>query len=141
VKISCVMGTCRGRKRFLAQAIEYWRRQTYPDKELVIVDDDPEDFTPPADVKYIKIPKVTSIGLKLNAGIAAASGELIQKFDDDDWYHPTFMAHMAANVVRHGQHSIGSVNTFLALLVRPWKLKFSGYGWFLGNGFCFSKKL
>jgi len=137
------MGTCRGRKRFLAQAVKYYQRQTYHDRELVIVDDDPEEsFSPPAGVRYIKIKEPMSIGLKMNIAIEAAEGPIIQRFDDDDWVHPTFVEQMVGLMSKWDlKTTVGSVGSFVVLSVRSWKLAFSGNGWFLGGCMCFAKEL
>jgi glycosyltransferase involved in cell wall biosynthesis len=85
---SCVMVT-GGRPEFVTQAIHYFRRQDYPSKELVIVDDGPVDmsarFTDP-DICYRYLPARESIGAKRNRGCELTRGTFIAQWDDDDWY-------------------------------------------------------
>ena len=91
-----VVLTTRDRPRFLSIALRCYAEQTYPHRELIVVDDG-SDY--PADEKAIqdlggrvvRAVSGSSIGAKLNAGIEAARGPLCQKMDDDDWYHPRFL--------------------------------------------------
>lgn len=139
--ISCVMATYPGRREFLAQALKYWERQTYPEKELVVVDDSDEPWPEkPEGVRRIEAPKGMSIGLKMNLGIGEAKGNFIQKMDDDDYYAPKFLETMIKTIAG-SETSIASVGCCLIYLSHLDELKFSGYGMFFGNAFLFSKAL
>jgi glycosyltransferase involved in cell wall biosynthesis/GT2 family glycosyltransferase len=89
--VSCVMAT-RDRPNFLQQAIEYFLRQDYPNRELIIVDDGPGDLSGQVEIdpriRYVKVPRRLSIGAKRNRGCELARGSLIAQWDDDDWYSP-----------------------------------------------------
>jgi glycosyltransferase involved in cell wall biosynthesis len=78
------------RRPFVGQAIEYFQRQSYSQKELIIVDDGEqtvEDLARPHwNVRYVSLPRRQSIGEKRNIALAASAGELIAHWDDDDWY-------------------------------------------------------
>jgi glycosyltransferase involved in cell wall biosynthesis len=64
--------------------------QDYVEKELLIVDDgkNPVDDIVPQipSVRYIRLGKKRSLGAKRNFACAAARGDLILHWDDDDWY-------------------------------------------------------
>ena len=92
--ISVVTPT-RGRPQFLPQAYRIFARQTYPERELVLVAD--EDDRPTlasleqlqaqdARVRTVVVPARTPTGAKRNAGILAARGDHIVSGDDDDWF-------------------------------------------------------
>lgn len=89
--ISCIMPT-RGRPGLAPQAIEQWRAQDYPNRELVIVDDvDRPSFSEaPCElgVVYCRTRRPSSLGAKRNLCCSRASGEIIAHWDDDDWYGP-----------------------------------------------------
>jgi glycosyltransferase involved in cell wall biosynthesis len=90
--VSCIMPT-RDRPFFAQQAIEYFLRQDYTDRELVIVDDgtrDIADLIPRADsrVRYMRRDKVLSVGEKRNLALELSRGEYIAHWDDDDWIAP-----------------------------------------------------
>jgi glycosyltransferase involved in cell wall biosynthesis len=96
--VSCIMPTC-GRAAFVRQAIDYFQRQDYPTRELIIVDDGPEDSAGllPADtrIRYLRLPQRQSIGAKRNLACRMARGEIIAQWDDDDWYAPTRLSAQA----------------------------------------------
>jgi glycosyltransferase involved in cell wall biosynthesis/GT2 family glycosyltransferase len=87
--VSCIMPT-RDRRAWLPQAIGYFLRQDFTDAELVIVDDgEPpvRDCVPEHPrIRYHRIEGRHTIGAKRNLACAAARGELIAHWDDDDWY-------------------------------------------------------
>jgi glycosyltransferase involved in cell wall biosynthesis len=94
--VSCIMPT-RNRRRWIRQAIEYFRRQDYPHLELVIVDDGAdriEDMIPAGlAVRYVYLQRPASIGSKRNIAVEHASGDFIVHWDDDDWYGPRRVRH------------------------------------------------
>jgi glycosyltransferase involved in cell wall biosynthesis len=86
--VSCIMPTSN-RRAWVPYAIEYFLRQDYPRRELVIVDDGTESVqqTVPSDdrIKYVRLPARQVIGQKRNTCIEHAGGDLIMHWDDDDW--------------------------------------------------------
>ncbi len=144
--VSCIL-TTRNRSAFLTQAIKYFLRQTYEHRELVIVDDSEEGNCKlvPEDnlIRYIKLDKYTPLGEKLNIGIAQSQGQIIQKLDDDDYYHPDFLTYTVSTLLggREPERSLVGCDCFLVLLTATGKLKFSGHGWCAGGTLCFLRKL
>lgn len=92
-KVSIIVPT-RNRKDWLRQALRSARGQTWPDKELVVVDEASTDDTlamlaeefPEARVVRHKASRGPSAAR--NSGIAAAHGDWILFLDDDDVLHP-----------------------------------------------------
>jgi len=78
------------RRLFVPQAIQYFLRQDYPRKELVIVDDGSDsvaDLIPAhTSIRYIRLDHKVSIGVKRNMAVEQSKGEIIVHWDDDDWY-------------------------------------------------------
>jgi len=143
--VSCIMATA-GRPAFVRQAVRYFLRQTYRAAELVVVDD---GVPPVADacaglerVRYLRLDRRASTGAKLNLGIQAARGGLLQKWDDDDYYHPDFLrtavAHMPPPPDR--DHCLVAWDCFLILIAGERRLRASGHGWTIGNTFLFTRK-
>jgi hypothetical protein len=96
-----VILTTRDRPRMLSIALECYRRQTYPNRELIVVDDGgafPVDETKIVAVggRVIRVPEGTPLGAKLNRGASEARGSLCQKWDDDDWYAPRYLETMVS---------------------------------------------
>lgn len=90
MKITCLCPTYNrgtGKMNLLEEAVECFRRQTYPDKELLIANDTPGQVLR-CDVPGVvvlnyntRFPTLTD---KINDMIANASGDLLCRWDDDD---------------------------------------------------------
>lgn len=80
------------RPEFVRHAFNQFIAQTYPCKELVIVDDGrtpiPASVSNHPWVKYIRLGERLSLGEKHNVGTTQAQGEYIIHWDDDDWFNP-----------------------------------------------------
>ncbi|NTU85462.1 MAG: glycosyltransferase, partial [Chloroflexales bacterium] len=89
--VSCIMPT-RNRAAFALRAVEYFQRQDYEPRELIIIDDGDDGLARrlPADarIRYARMPAGTSIGAKRNRACELAGGAIIAHWDDDDWYAP-----------------------------------------------------
>lgn len=87
--VSCIMPTYN-RRRFVPYAIQYFLRQDYPSRELIILDDGTDfvkDLIPDhLAIRYIRLENKMSLGAKLNLGCEFAKGSIIAHWDDDDWY-------------------------------------------------------
>jgi glycosyltransferase involved in cell wall biosynthesis len=87
--VSCVMVT-GNRREFALQSLRYFERQDYPNRELIVVDDGPEDLTRDIAsnprVRYVRVQPGMTIGGKRNRGCEQAGGAIIAQWDDDDWY-------------------------------------------------------
>ncbi len=143
--VSCVMAT-GDRRAFVRQAIQYFQRQTYAAKELILVDDGERssaDLVPDdSRIRYLRLSARTNLGRKLNLGIEQARGSIIQKLDDDDYYHPEFLKSTVSALLPH--RSTGAVvglDSFLVLLAATGQLKVSGTGWCAGPSLCFFREL
>lgn len=89
--ISCIMPT-RGRPQFVCRALEAFFAQTWPWKELVILDDrDCRSFDHPPlfqSVQYHLLEQRLQIGAKRNLAVSRAAGQIIAHWDDDDYSAP-----------------------------------------------------
>jgi glycosyltransferase involved in cell wall biosynthesis len=116
VLVSAIMPT-RGRPALARAAVESFRAQTWGKKELLILDDgDSPSFPEPppgADIRYWRRPERLLIGEKRNLLCAAASGEVVIHFDDDDWSAPT---RIADQVERLLANPAGQVTGFTSLV-------------------------
>ena len=90
--VSCMMPTTWERRHFIPRAIHYFLRQNYPNKELLIVDNEDgslEKIIPAhPEIRYIKIPHKMTLGSKRNFCVRQSKGNLIMHWDDDDWMAP-----------------------------------------------------
>jgi glycosyltransferase involved in cell wall biosynthesis len=87
-------------ERFIAQTIESVLAQTYPEYELIIINDNSTDNTAQVLQQYQHHPKVKifrnqhnkGVSPTSNIGIKLAQGDLIIKLDADDFYEPEYLA-------------------------------------------------
>ena len=83
---------CHNYGMYLAEAIESALGQTYPDVEVIVLDDGSTDDTPEVAARYpsIRFVRHENRGLPatLNRGIALAQGEFIAFLDADDRLRP-----------------------------------------------------
>ena len=98
--ITCVCVT-EGRPRFIERAIALFTAQTWKEKELVIMDSfhDPSVTIPSRlapEIVYLRCPNYTQ-GKRLDIGMRSASGEILQKWDDDDVYGENFLSSVVAS--------------------------------------------
>jgi O-antigen biosynthesis protein len=88
--VSCIMPTC-DRLPFVQQAVRNFQRQNYPSLELIVVDDGTQSveglLSSDPRLRLIRLlaPR-RNVGAKRNLACAAARGEFIVHWDDDDWY-------------------------------------------------------
>lgn len=84
----------------MPQAIQYFLRQNYPNRELVVVDDGTDavtDMMPPdPQIRYVRLEGKHTLGTKRNLACEEARGEIIVHWDGDDWIyscHLQWVAH------------------------------------------------
>lgn len=143
--VSCILPTCN-RRTFVQQALKNFSLQNYPDRELIVVDDsdipvgDLCDSLP--NVNYIRLDSRTPTGAKLNIGIEAAQGDILQKLDDDDYYGTDFLS-LAAERLCQSENPRALVVwcCFPVLIAGENELFYSGHGWKAGGTFCFRREL
>ena len=94
-KVSAII-TTHNRERLLKRAVESVLSQSYPNIEVIVVDDHSCDGTKDycasvPDINYVYIPPEESKGgnYARNKGISAVTGEYIAFLDDDDYWLPT----------------------------------------------------
>jgi hypothetical protein len=75
-------------------------------------------------------------------GIENSRGRIIQKLDDDDYYHPRFLETTAnALLGRDPEKFVVGFDCFLVFILSTGELKFSGHGWCAGQTLCFHRQL
>ena len=95
-KISCLTVTLN-RLVLLKEAIQYYCRQTYPNRELIIVTDGTPRYQQAIndylrwlgrdDIRLVPVEK-QSLGALRNVSLDAATGDIVCQWDDDDLNHP-----------------------------------------------------
>ena len=138
--VTCIMPTC-DRLHFVQHAVRYLLQQDYPNLEFVIVDDGAATVAPllPDDPRFrlIRLPGKKNVGAKRNIACAAARGEFIIHWDDDDWYPPDRVTRQI-KALRAGHADICGTSTLFyhdAGSARAWRYCYKGSGraWVAGN--------
>ena len=93
--VSAIMPT-RGRPLFAHEAVVLFQSQTWPNKELVIIDDEEAPSFPRCitgdGIRYERLWGTLTVGAKRNIACSRAQGEIIIHWDDDDFSAPERMS-------------------------------------------------
>jgi glycosyltransferase involved in cell wall biosynthesis len=110
----------RGRAKLAVQSIRCYERQTYPNKNMVLLSQGSEEENAQIryhlqllgrdDILFVTAPSDLSLGAMRNTSVELATGEVICQWDDDDLYHPERLA-TQYNVLRCNSGRIASVYT------------------------------
>jgi hypothetical protein len=120
--VSIVLATHRA--EWLPHAVSQVNKQTYEPRELVVVLHGSgfptsvtqrlaEKVSGPCEV--VQVSHEASLGDALNAGVAVASGEVITKMDDDDWYGSAHLWDLVAALGYSGAQLVGKGAEFVYL--------------------------
>ena len=98
------------RRDLVREAIASVTAQSYPDFEVIVVDDGSDDGTaevvqPFAGVQYV-YQRNRGVSAARNVGVARAGGELIAFLDSDDLWYPRKLEHQVALFDRHSDVEI-----------------------------------
>jgi len=107
-KVSVIMPVLNG-ERYIGEAIRSIVAQSYPNFELVVIDDGSTDstkrlldsFAGQLEMKYVHHSVPKGIPASMNDGLRHASGDLIAFLDHDDAWFPEFLETQAAYLEAH----------------------------------------
>ena len=109
--VSCIMPT-RARPGFAHEALRLWTLQTWPWKELVILDDldarsFPDGCSGIPDVQYHLLEQRLDIGAKRNVAVSRARGDIVAHWDDDDYSSPRRLEDQVSRLLGTGAQVTG----------------------------------
>ncbi|MDH3307058.1 MAG: glycosyltransferase [Acidimicrobiia bacterium] len=147
--VSCIMPT-HNRRTFVPFAIEYFLRQDYPRRELIVVDDGTDsvaDLIPDdPSIRYVRLERPTSLGAKRNRACELAEGEVIVHWDDDDWSAPWRLSYQVSELLRT-QSDVSGLRrvTFYDIAAQAaWEYTYPpsrAKPWVSGGTLCYTKSL
>lgn len=145
--VSCIMPTAN-RRVFVPWAIEYFLRQDYRNKELVIVDDGTdviEDLVPvDTRIRYLRLPVRHRVGAKRNLACEMASGDIVAHWDDDDWHAPHRLCYQVDALVRGDAQVCGITNPLFFDIHgrRAWQYTYARNQrfWLSGSTLCYTRE-
>jgi glycosyltransferase involved in cell wall biosynthesis len=119
--------------------IRCFEKQTWSNKELILIDEGPCPIGLPSQVRFLKVPEKLSIGTKLNEGVKNSQADFFHKCDDDDGYHPNFLTDLITPLLVNPS-AVSLVDSHLVFLVKDWKLYTTPYGTLGGGSICFGRE-
>ena len=120
--VSVIIPTTTGRAKLLETAIRSYDSQDWPDKELIIIEG------------------TDSIGVKLNSACQQAKGDILVRFDDDDWSAPNRISNQV-NVLVNSKRNLTGYNSiyFWDYLTKTASIYKGLSNYCLGTSMCFTR--
>lgn len=146
--VSCIMPTA-DRRLFAPQAIRYFQRQEYSNRELIILDDGAEELSDliPSDsrIRYQRMDRKSTMGAKHNLACELARGEIIVHWDDDDWMADWRLSYQVETLLAHPANTLcGLTRLYFYDPVddRAWEYVYpaSERPWVSGGTFCYRRE-
>ncbi len=146
--VSCIMPTYN-RAEFIENAIDQFLNQSYPNKELIIIDDSEvaiEHLIPDHPlIKYVYLHNKLDIGSKRNMACKMSNGQYIIHLDDDDYYAPQWVEKQIA-FLRANELEVTGLNRPLfyeKYTSKLWKYNYpdNHKPWVYGATLCYTKEL
>lgn len=101
-KISCLLVTAAGRQKLAYKSIECYLRQTYPNKELLVINEGPSSYQKDLqlhidnldrpDIRTIWLNGKYTLGALRNISVYLCEGDYFVQWDDDDFCLPQRLA-------------------------------------------------
>ncbi len=130
------------RRKWLPHAIDCFLNETYADRELLIVPDERgfiEDLIPPDPrIRVVYSGGAMKIGEKRNFGCAAAAGQFIAHWDDDDHSEPGRLA-LEIETLDRAQKSVTGFHSMKFTDGDRWWLYRGAQAFALGTSLCYRK--
>lgn len=120
-RVSCLLVTA-DRPHLLRRALLSYREQTYPNKELIVLDNGTSSIEhllediPAEERVYLRREKKAGqhIGALRNVALEAASGDYVApQWDDDDWSHPERLARQIEAMLKGGYDACTLTGTLM----------------------------
>jgi glycosyltransferase involved in cell wall biosynthesis len=119
------------RTALLATMLRCYAEQTWPNMELIVIDDGADDPVDEAAVsavggRLIRLDATMLLGAKLDLAASLANGDVLVKLDDDDWVAPDFVETLVEGLLALdgglSTPAIAGCSTFAYLLVDKWRM-------------------
>ena len=120
MKVSIIIPSYN-QKKYVGEAVQSALDQSYPDKEIIIVDDCSTDGSYPFCQRYygnanlIRHDRNQGLVATRNTALAAATGDLILPLDADDRLVPDYLEKTVPRMVE----GVGVVSTWMIMVVSP----------------------
>ncbi|RFU62970.1 glycosyltransferase [Peribacillus glennii] len=113
--------TCTKRPQFIDNVFENYQAQEWKDKELIVILNNDEmnlgEWSAKAQLyentTVYQLPETTSLGACLNLGIEKSKYDYIAKFDDDDYYSPSFLTEALDALLKTQSDVVGKLSSYM----------------------------
>lgn len=109
--ISAIMLAGRAPTRDILLGIECFKNQTYPHKELIIINNAKNQFeageldiSTERDIFLLDTPTNLNAGMARNYGIKSANGRILAQFDADYWHSPQRLEAQVTSLAKNEAH-------------------------------------
>ena len=144
--VTCIMPT-GDRPEFAKQAIHYFLKQDYPNRELLVVDDGNVAFSGwiPDDkrIRYVRLDKKQKLGTKRNICVEESRSDLIMHWDDDDWYASNRISYQIDAMLKKNAEVCGlqQMLFYHSETKKAWLYKYPNHGktWLAGGSLLYTK--
>jgi O-antigen biosynthesis protein len=146
--VSCIMPTA-DRRLWMRHALDYFARQDYPNRELVVLDDGTDrvgDLVPSDPrIRYVELDERLVLGEKRNRACELARGEIVVHWDDDDWHAPHRLSYQVEQLERHGAAVCGITQVLYVDPARRTAWRYDHLGssqsWVAGNALAYRRSM
>jgi len=133
------------RREFVPAAIDCFLRQTYENRELVILDDGDDSIADlvPSDpkIRYFREEKRRVTGDKRNRANELAKGQIICHWDDDDWSAPERVERQVKILLASKRLVTGYGTLYFWHTIRQQAMVYTAriHGYICGTTFCYHR--
>ena len=145
--VSCIMPTA-DRAEFVPQAVTYFLRQNYANRELIIIDDGDESVAALVPdhplIRYVRLDERRTMGAKHNLACELARGDIICHWDDDDWHADWRIRYQVDELLRHPPMTLSGLSQVLHYepttgIAACYRYPPNAKAWVGGNTLCYRK--
>ena len=111
------------RPHMIGQIMENFSRQSYPEKELLVLThgfeisqfvlSELKERFDLSDVRVISADKSSTLGANLNRLIGESQGAIVARMDDDDWYGENYLRDMVNSLIISGAELAGKAASYI----------------------------
>ncbi|WP_261132627.1 glycosyltransferase [Bacillus sp. Marseille-Q3570] len=113
--------TCTNKENCISKILENYNRQTWKEKELIIIlNNDTLNLSEwksqtiyDPSIRLLQISEETTLGECLNIGVKEAKHDFIAKFDDDDYYTEYYLTHSMKTLQKSNAKVVGKTTIYM----------------------------
>ncbi|RHW43576.1 glycosyltransferase family 2 protein [Neobacillus notoginsengisoli] len=121
---------CTNREAFIPNILENFSRQTFEEKELIVILNSSliNASAPDLNVRFVTLPETMSLGECLNQGVKLATYDYVAKMDDDDFYGADYLEEAYEGLLATNADLVGK-STFYIYFQKNHELRLYNANW------------